>query len=149
MSDGGFFSGLINRRSVQAMDLTLAFVSAKHRVIAENIANVDTPGYRARRLDGRLFQEALAEALERRGPRPDSPVRLPRTRQFVHQADGRVRFYPQERPLRNVMFHDGTTGRIEMEMKELAENQMMHQLVTTLLRGEYEGLLKAIRGTLA
>ena len=40
-----FFEGLVNRGSLPAMEKMLAFTEARHRVLTENIANVDTPGY--------------------------------------------------------------------------------------------------------
>jgi flagellar basal body rod protein FlgB len=37
---------------------------------------------------------------------------------------------------------------IEEQMADLAENAMMHETVTTLLRGRFDGLRKAIAGRL-
>jgi flagellar basal-body rod protein FlgB len=42
--------------------------TARHRVIAENVANADTPGYRARDLKG--FQAIVKEAFTARATRP-------------------------------------------------------------------------------
>ena len=53
---------------------------------------------------------------------------------------------PSERPLENALHHDGTNASIEEQMAALAETGMMHQLATTLLKGNYDGLRKAIRG---
>lgn len=42
--------------------------SARHRVIAENVANADTPGYRAREV--KEFQAIVKEAFNARATRP-------------------------------------------------------------------------------
>jgi flagellar basal-body rod protein FlgB len=42
--------------------------TARHRVIAENVANADTPGYRAR--DTKDFQETVKESFTARATRP-------------------------------------------------------------------------------
>jgi flagellar basal body rod protein FlgB len=53
---------------------------------------------------------------------------------------------PTTEPAENLLFHDHTNMRIEEQMAMLAENAMMHQTVTELLRGKFETMLKAIRG---
>ena len=55
---------------------------------------------------------------------------------------------PQLEPMANALFHDGTNGSIERMMSDLAANGMMYQAASTILKGYYNGLQKAIRGTL-
>jgi flagellar basal body rod protein FlgB len=45
------------------------------------------------------------------------------------------------------LFHDGTNQSLEREMADLAETVMVHETAGTLLRGNVDGLRKAIRGT--
>ena len=135
-----------NSGRIPALDGMLSFLSARMEVIADNIANADTPGYRAKQLDVSAFQQALARALERRDPTPGSPLKIEGTREFRQEADGHLRFSPSRRPQENILFHDGTSNRIEKQMQNLAETVMMHQAVVELLRGQYEGLKKAISG---
>lgn len=53
----------------------------RHRVIAENVANADTPGYRAREVED--FRATVKEAFTARATRPGhaggEPPRAPRT----------------------------------------------------------------------
>ncbi len=56
--------------------------TARHRVIAENVANADTPGYRAR--DVKDFQAIVKESFTARATRPghagfDDHTRTPQT----------------------------------------------------------------------
>ncbi len=46
---------------IQGLGQALDLYQARHRVLAENVANAETPGYRARDLD---FGSALARAFE-------------------------------------------------------------------------------------
>jgi flagellar basal-body rod protein FlgB len=142
-----FFADVVNRESIPAMDKMLAFTQARHRVLTENIANADTPGYRTKQLDAKAFQAALAEAMDSRRPGSAEPLKISGGDQWRMDRDGQLVVTPTTDPSENVLFHDGTNLRIERQMALLAENAMMHQAVTEMLRGKYEGLLKAIRGT--
>lgn len=141
-----FFSDVTHSSSIPTLDAMLSFTEARHRVLAENIANIDTPGYQTRHLDAKRFQKALAGAVaERRESRSKTP-RVESSDQFEQRADGSLRFSPSKEPPENVLFHDQTNARIERQMALLAENAMMHQAATELLADQYQGLMKAIRG---
>jgi len=141
-----FIADIANSGSIPTLDAMLSFTEAQHRVLAENIANIDTPGYQARHLDVRRFRKALAGAVAERKESRATGLRIESDRQFEQQPDGSIRFRPADEPPENVLFHDQTNARIERQMSLLAENAMMHQTATELLAGRYQGLLKAIRG---
>ena len=61
-----FLADVVHRETLPVLEKALAFTEARHRVLVENIANVDTPGYRTKHLDAAAFQEALGKALARR-----------------------------------------------------------------------------------
>ena len=139
---------LINGGSVPVLDAMMSFTQARHRVLAENIANVDTPGYRTRDLDAGRFQAALGKAVARRnqgGGGGGLPIED--GAQFAQRPDGGLEFRADEQPAENVLFHDGTNVRIESQMAALAENAMMHQAASELLALQYNGMMRAIRGT--
>lgn len=125
----------------------LTFNESRLRMLSENIANVHTPGYRAKQLDVRGFQRALREALDARGGDPRKPFVVKGGNEVRTMEDGRLRVTPSRYPVRNLLFHDNTNLSLEQQMSDLAKTGMMHELVTSLLRGRYEGLRKAIRGT--
>jgi len=137
---------VVNDAKIQVYEHMLAFTRAKHSVHVENVANALTPGYRAKHLDAADFQRSLKKAVDNRGDSRSARVVLPDTKQVRSGDDGRLTFTPTTRPAENILFHDGTNVRIEHEMSEMAENAMTHQLVTELLKGEYDGLNKAIFG---
>ena len=141
-----FISNVTDRGATPALVNLWAFTQARHQMIAENVANWGNPHYKAKQLDARAFQKALGRALKDRGGDPDAPFVVSSTNQFGTNGQGRLQVTPTEVPAQNILFHDGTNMSIERQMADLAENAMMHEAVTTLLRGRYEGLRKAIRG---
>ncbi len=144
-----FLSTLTDRGAAPALVKTVAFHEARLGVIAENIANSATPNFRAKQLDAKAFQSSLGEALARREEDPSRPLVLARSSQVNTDPWGRLKLTPTERPVENILFHDGTNLSIEREMAELAETGMVHELASTLLRGHFDRLRSAVRGSAA
>ena len=141
-----FIRDVVNDGVMPALEKMLAFTQARHRVLAENIANVDTPGYKTKHLDPKAFQHALREALDSRKKTGSSEFRISGTDQVKQDEFGRLNFTPSEKPAENILFHDQTNIRIEKQMAMLAENGMMHQAITELLNNRLKSLTKAIHG---
>ena len=142
----GYFEGLMNRGATPALVATWSFTLARHKLIAENVANISTPGYKVKRLDYGEFQRVLGDALRKRGGDPSKPLVIAGSDQYGTDRRGHLVTTPRTRPGQNAIFHDGTNMSIEQEMSELASNAMLHEITTTLLDGRFEGLRKAIRG---
>ena len=141
-----FISNVTDRGAAPALSRMWAFTQARHRVISENVANWGNPQYKAKQLDVHSFQRALGQALKDRGGNPNDPFVLPATREVREVGPGRLEITPTVTPPENILFHDGTNMSIERQMADLAENAMMHEAITTLLQGGFNGLRKAIRG---
>jgi flagellar basal-body rod protein FlgB len=99
-----------------ALRRALDGAAARQGVAAENLANIETPGYRARRVE---FQAQLREALEA-------------------AADGDAADLDAVSPLRTIyaglpLRRDGNAVDLETEMAELAESSLQYQAVTRLL----------------
>lgn len=141
-----YVTSITERGSMPALVQTMSFNEARLRVIAENVANGGTVGYRARQLDAKGFQKALRRALDDRGGNPARPLVLRDNGQVATDAQGRLKVTPTEAPAENVLFHDGTNLSIERQMSDLAETQLSHQTAGVLLKDKFDGLRKAIRG---
>ncbi len=136
--------GFIDSKTISALEQMAGFTQARQKVIAENIANADTPGYEHKRVDLEGFQQALAEALN---SWPDaSGVRTVTSDHVGRDARGNIVLRPETEPTDNLTFHDGTNNRIETEMADMARNQMLHQVATDLLANKYHIIESAIRG---
>ena len=124
------------------LEKTLAFAGARHKMLATNIANITTPGYRAKQLDVKAFQSALRAASERRG----GEMKILSGKEVSTGSDGLLEVHPSEEPPENLLFQDGTNARIEKQMAMLAENTMVNQASAELLKIEFGQIDRAIRG---
>ncbi|RMH51029.1 MAG: flagellar basal body rod protein FlgB [Zetaproteobacteria bacterium] len=110
-------------------------------VFSSNIANTDTPNYKA---DRRTFADFLDSAVRTR-----HPVALYRSdpRHMDFSTDDR------RLDLGGVFHHeggvntrmDGNSVDLQQQMVEMAKNQMLHDLSVRLLKQKLSGLRNAIR----
>ncbi len=139
------FTEITNAGSVPLLEKTLAFTESRNRVLTANIANIVTPGYRAKQLDVSAFQRALRHAAEKRAEQ-GGELQIEPTQEFRTDEAGLLEVTPSEEPVENLLFQDGTNARIERQMAMLAENTLMNQVATELLRTKLDVLARAIRG---
>ncbi|MBZ5617158.1 MAG: flagellar basal body protein [Acidobacteriia bacterium] len=92
-------------------------LSARQKLVASNIANADTPGYRTQDID---FQSEFANAMGG----PPRTVAVP------------------DLPVRN----DGNDVSLDRESRLLAENGLRFQLASNLLRSQLRTVRSAIQG---
>jgi flagellar basal-body rod protein FlgB len=137
---------LLTSRVTHAIELTARFAEARHQVLTENVANIDTPDYHVRRLDAGQFQTALREAFRAAEGAKPAKLELRGAAQVGTDGQGRLRTRPAVEPAENVLFHDGTNARLEGLMTDVMRNSLTYEFATTLLRSRFDGLLTAIRG---
>ncbi|RMF75368.1 MAG: hypothetical protein D6744_13605 [Planctomycetota bacterium] len=139
---------LLGSPVTHGLQLTARYAEQRQQMLAENIANIDTPDYHNRRLDPEAFQKALHSAFETAERRRAKRLNLRPHAQFSTDRLGRLRVKPASEPAPNILFHDGTNARLEEMMADVQQNALTHQLALNLLRGRFDGLLTAIRGRL-
>ncbi|RMD79468.1 MAG: flagellar basal body rod protein FlgB [Gammaproteobacteria bacterium] len=114
------------------------------QVLAANIANAETPGYRARDFD---FRAALRQAT---GGAPGGPggglrLRTSDPRHLPGPAGGAARPALAYRvPLQPS--RDGNTVSLPLEQAAFARNTVMEAAALRFLNGQIKGLLLAIQG---
>lgn len=126
---------LLDQGSVPVLEQTLRFAAARHRLIVENVVNVDTPNYRQKDLSVERFQAMLRDRVDSRresGPGAD--------RVNFDELAGEL-----ETPQRGILFHDGNNRSMEHLMADHAKNAMMHNLVIELLRKQFQALELALK----
>jgi len=143
-----YLENLTNRGATPALINTLSFAESRHRMLAENVANINTPGYKSKSLDVKGFQRALRAALDEKGGDADKPFVLPSHDQFRTSRFGGLTVTPTTEVAGNLLHHDGTNGSIDQLMADLADNAMVYQAANEILKGYFGGMRKAIRGTL-
>lgn len=136
---------LLNQTSLPLLERVAAFGERRQEVLAGNIANIDTPEYRARDLPVREFQKALKKAVEARST-ADSPHDFASTSVEGATEDlfDRDLYKPAERAHQNVVFRDGANRSIEHEAAEMTKNVMMQNYAVELMNAQYRMLMSVI-----
>ncbi len=114
--------------TTQGLAQVLTLRQRRHEVLASNLANVETPGYRAKELD---FGAALKEAFVPPAEEPKPPLE-PATR-LVEDVDAPARA-------------DGNTVDVDMQMAKLSANGGDYVALARILGKRFALLRQAITG---
>lgn len=109
--------------------------AARQQQLASNIANADTPNFKARDID---FRSAIAAAIDQRG------LKLQTSKQGHFAV-----------PLKNsnppLLFRheyqsavDGNTVEMDHERSQISDNAIQYQILTQLLNDEFQGMRQAM-----
>lgn len=129
-------------KTTNALGTALNMRLMKQNLISSNIANAETPGYHAKKID---FEQALSRALDIDGLRGMS------TSSGDHFAVGggsmaRVRPDIYENP-EGAINNDGNTVDLEKEMSALTENSIMYKAALQLINKKMAALRYAVTET--
>jgi flagellar basal-body rod protein FlgB len=115
---------------------------AKQNVIASNITNANTPGYRAL---GYAFEKQLQDAL---GNSSALALRVTNGKHVMasgQSADGNVKPDLHVKPTESVG-NDGNTVDVDAEMADLAETQVMYKASVEILNRKFAMMRYGING---
>ncbi|MGQ0662785.1 MAG: flagellar basal body rod protein FlgB [Pseudomonadota bacterium] len=116
----------------------MGWLSERQKLLAQNVANADTPGYKPRDLKPLNFRTLLADAAARRKPAgSEAGQRGPGT--GIEGALARARQKPAESA------PSGNAVSIEAEVMKVAETAMDHQLTTNIYRRQL-GMIRTALG---
>lgn len=102
--------------TAQRLEQYLDLLSARQKLVASNLANLDTPGYTTKDID---FQFEFLSRIEGQGAN-------------VIEVEGLV------------TKNDGNNVSLDRESRLLAENAMRFNMASNLLKGEIRAIKKAI-----
>jgi len=131
---------LFNNTTVPILQEVVSFAQARQHVLAGNIANVDTPGYRVRDLSVDTFRQRLKEVIEsRRGGRRDvySPGDL-------HANEPGDEMREVRDSLKTIQFLDKSDVGIEQQVTEVAKNHSLHNMSVAIMKSQFRLLEAAI-----
>ncbi len=110
-----------------ALERAMSGASLRHQALSNNLANINTPGFKRYDLD---FKGVLANALER----DPSGVSLDRMQfKFERETNTSVRA-------------DGSNVDVEREVSALAENSLEYQALVSVSRARLQMLRQVIAG---
>jgi flagellar basal-body rod protein FlgB len=129
---------LANLPLFSAITRKMNWLTSRQRVLAENVANVDTPRYKAADLRPLDFRSELAQLQGKLQPLKTDPNHLAGT--VLASAE-------QEQATANPVERDinGNTVSIEDEMMKVSETMADYQLMTSLYKKQI-GLFKQALG---
>jgi flagellar basal-body rod protein FlgB len=128
--------------SLPVLERLLQFSGQRHRLIVDNIANLDTPGFRPADVSVRGFQEQLGAAIDRSRQGGGGPLQLQDSPEVEVQPDGLI-LHPQPAG-ENILFHDGNDRDLDRTMQDLVENFMTFRAAAELVRGYFGTINSAI-----
>jgi len=114
----------------------------KHEVILSNVANADTPNYKA-------FEVIVEEELSKPGTTSgNSDLYITNPLHISDGNDGGANIHLKKVEISDsvTLRGDGNTVNMEKEMAELSENNLMYRATTQLLQKKFSWLLKAVQG---
>lgn len=123
--------------SLPTLEQLASFSQRRHHVLASNIANLDTPGYRTRDLDAPGFQERLKRALAERDQQHTSLANV--------VPDRKTNTFDQVRKeMNSIVYHDDTNVGLEQQVAELTKNQLQHNLAIAVMSNQFRLLEAAV-----
>ncbi len=125
------FNPLSKMATVPLLKKSLSAYSERNNAIAENIANVETKGYRPYKVD---FEKELKRAMQR-----SAPVGVKSDPRHMTIGGDVLGIQPR-------ISTQNENVNIEQEMADLAKNQIRFEFAVRELSGAYEFIRSAIRG---
>jgi flagellar basal-body rod protein FlgB len=140
-------SSIFRSSTIPVLEQVVNFTEARHGVLAGNVANLDTPGYKTRDLSPAQFQEKLKEAIEVR----QQPIAPYDSRSFGlseaktderREATELAAFGKVKDSMKSILRHDGDDVSMEQQINEIVKNQQQHNLAINIMSAQFR-LLKA------
>lgn len=151
---------LLNTTTLPLLKQVARFAERRQEVLAGNIANVDTPGYRARDLPVAEFQQALEQAVRHAHPTSlspglsslvmESPGSPGNPANLVEELFPESLFQAREpcsQP--GITFQDANNRSLESQFLQMTQNQLLQQFASEVLRQQYDQLQMVIGERLA
>jgi flagellar basal-body rod protein FlgB len=128
-------NSILTDRAVEIAKLALDGLARRQEVISNNVANIDTPGYRAQNV---AFEGALQQAMDR-----DHPARLRATHPGHLGAPTSVASLQETPRIGGSTRADGNNVDIDVELVSMSETGIRYQAVSRFVSKKLL-LLKAI-----
>jgi flagellar basal-body rod protein FlgB len=126
---------VFQKTTIPVLEEVVYFSQARHEVLAGNIANLDTPGYRTKDLSPEVFQERLREAIEVRGAPESAGVR---------SLAGSDPLREVRQSMKTILRHDENEVGMEQQVMAMTKNQTTHNVAIALMTSQFRLLEAAV-----
>jgi flagellar basal-body rod protein FlgB len=127
---------------IPVLEQLVNFAQSRHNVLASNVANIDTPGYRTRDLSTDQFQAKVKSAIEERDSGGVSSLGqggLVGGETIKYDPFAKVRD-----DMNNILYHDQSNVGLEQQVAAMTKNHMQHNLALTILNSQFRMLQTAV-----
>ena len=117
----------------------------RQTVLASNIANADTPNYKARDID---FSSAMKAAVEKASPTAAASMKTTAARHFPNPpSDGGLLADGTPLRYRGVVQGavDGNTVDMDVERNQFADNAVRYEASLTMINSQIKGMMNALQ----
>ena len=133
---------LNNMPLLAALTKKMNWLTARQKVVTENVANADTPGFKASDLRPLDFRKELAEVTHSTSPKLAPTTTEPR---HLVGTEAAARLDPQIEKVTTDRDINGNTVSLEDEMIKVSDTTSDYQLMTNLYKKQV-GLIKTAIG---
>src|SRR5687768_3600875 len=137
---------MFNSTTIPVLEQVVDFAQSRHNVLAGNLANLDTPGYRVRDLSQENFERQLGEALRVRDQGPSGTEYSVFSTQYSG-SESSLRQDPvsdvSDR-VKGIVLHDESNVGLEQQVAEISKNQTRHNLALAILNSQFRLLEAAV-----
>jgi flagellar basal-body rod protein FlgB len=140
--------GLTDGGAIPALEAMARFSAARQRLIADNVANLDTPGFTPLDADPKAFQAQMGKAIDARREdvaRGGGGALQVGGRGPMRQLPGGEVVLDPSALNENILFHDKNDRNLERIMQDVAENLLAFRAATELMRNRFRTIDLAIR----
>jgi flagellar basal-body rod protein FlgB len=131
-------ANIFQKTTIPVLEEVVAFAQARHEVLAGNIANLDTPGYKTADLSPEVFQDRLREAIQER-----DAAKPPQLSDVQDTGPGdpirRVRD-----SMKSILRHDEVDVSLEQQVMQITDNQFKHNMAIALMNSQFRLLEAAV-----
>ena len=138
---------LFDSTKIPLLNQALDAYQLRHKAISANISNVNTPGYRSKQV---IFEELLANEMSK----PASSGAVTNANHIPIESTGNGGITPQlvdrmpDALTNKDQYMSGFNNvDVDVEMTELAKNQIQYKFASQFLARTFRGIQEAIRGT--
>ena len=116
----------------------------RQNIIANNLANADTPNFKARDLDWRKEMQAAQESLSQNINRPDLKTTNSRHISGFAESTSTQAYLQYRQPTQPSL--DGNTVEAHIEKAQFMENSMQYQATLEFMNGKISSIRGALKG---
>ena len=129
-----------------AIEQWLHFTAQRHKAIANNLANVETPFYKTRDVPESDFRKVMPRAFDEQKRSPVGTFELERRDGILPKRGGGLTMPFVEADLENsgILRHIENNVDVDLEMSKMVKNGMLHNVLSNLLTQQFEQMREAI-----